>query len=86
MRSTVVRELSVTARVNFVGYPTDNIQRLLVYTCVISMRGETGELWRKLCEQAAVEQDPEKLLELTREINRLLDEKEARLKREKETL
>lgn len=50
------------------------------------MRGETGERWRKLCEQAAIEQDPEKLLELTREINRLLDEKEARLKREKETL
>jgi hypothetical protein len=49
------------------------------------MKGETGELWRKLCEQAAVEQNPEKLLQLTREINRLLDEKEARLKREKNT-
>ena len=44
-----------------------------------SMKGEKGELWRKLCEQAAVEQDPEELLELTKEINRLLDEKEARL-------
>jgi hypothetical protein len=43
------------------------------------MQGETGERWRKLCEQAAVEQDPEKLLELTSEITRLLDEKEARL-------
>jgi hypothetical protein len=43
------------------------------------MQGETGERWRKLCEQAAVEQDPEKLLELTNEITRLLDEKEARL-------
>jgi len=49
------------------------------------MKGETGELWRKLCEQAAVEQDPDKLLELTREINRLLYEKEARLEREKGT-
>lgn len=86
MRSTGALELSVTARSNFVGYPTDNLPRRLVYTCVISMRGETGELWRKLCEQAAVEQDPEKLLELTREINRLLDEKEARLKREKGTV
>jgi hypothetical protein len=46
------------------------------------MKGETAELWRKLCEQAAVEQDPEKLLELASEINRLLDEKEARLKGE----
>jgi len=49
------------------------------------MKGETGELWRKLCEQAAVEQDPDKLLELTREINRLLYEKEARLEWEKGT-
>ena len=47
------------------------------------MQGEKAELWRKLCEQAAVEQDPDKLLELAREINRLLDEKEARLKNEK---
>jgi hypothetical protein len=29
--------------------------------------------------QAAVEQDPKKLLELTREINRLLGEKEQRI-------
>lgn len=46
---------------------------------VLTLKGETGELWRKLCEQAAVEQDSEKLLELTREINRLLDEKAERL-------
>jgi len=45
------------------------------------MQGETGELWHKPCEQAAVEQDPERLLELTQEITRLLDEKEARLKK-----
>jgi len=44
------------------------------------MRGETGERWRKLCEQAAVEQDPERLVELTGEINRLLEEKEQRLR------
>ena len=49
------------------------------------MKGEKAELWRKLCEQAAVEQDPDKLLGLAREINRLLDEKEARLKRDKST-
>ena len=45
------------------------------------MKGETGERWRKLCEQAAVEQDSDKLLELTQEINRLLDEKAERLKK-----
>jgi hypothetical protein len=43
------------------------------------MQGETGELWRSLCAQAAVEQDAEKLVELATEINRLLDEKEHRL-------
>jgi hypothetical protein len=43
------------------------------------MKGETGERWKQLCEQAAVEQDLEKLLQLTQEINRLLNEKEERL-------
>ena len=33
----------------------------------------------ELCEQAAVEQDPKKLLELVREINRMLEEKRDRL-------
>jgi len=43
------------------------------------MQGETKERWMELCEQAAVEQDSEKLLILTQEINRLLQEKEIRL-------
>ena len=43
------------------------------------MQGATKERWQILCEQAAVEQDPERLLELTREINRLLEEKQNRL-------
>ena len=43
------------------------------------MRGVTKERWQLLCKQAAVERDPEKLLELTREINRLLAEKQNRL-------
>jgi len=43
------------------------------------MQGETGERWRKLCEQAANEQDPLKLMHLVTEINRLLLEKEERL-------
>ncbi len=46
------------------------------------MKGEKREHWMRLCEQAANEQDPEKLLELVREINRLLEEKEQRLKQE----
>ena len=44
------------------------------------MKGETGERWRRLCEQAEVEEDHDKLLELAKEINRLLDEKEERLR------
>ena len=39
------------------------------------------ERWLQLCEQAAVEKDPEKLLALCQEISRLLDEKEKSLKR-----
>jgi hypothetical protein len=35
--------------------------------------------WMELCRQASVEQDPKKLLELTTQIIRLLDEKENRL-------
>jgi hypothetical protein len=34
----------------------------------------------ELCAQAAKEQDPNKLMELVREINRLLEEKERRLR------
>ena len=36
--------------------------------------------WKQLCEQAAVEQDSEKLMELIEEINRMLDNKDERLK------
>jgi hypothetical protein len=43
------------------------------------MRGKVRERWMHLCEQAALEQDPEKLMELVSEINRLLEEKEKRL-------
>ena len=36
------------------------------------------EQWRELCAQATVEQDPQKLMELVKEISRLLDEKQGR--------
>ena len=48
------------------------------------MKGETGERWRRLCEQAATEQDPIRLLQLVSEINRLLLEKEERLVRQEQ--
>lgn len=44
------------------------------------MKGQKKEEWMRLCEMAANEQDSEKLLALVKEINRLLEEKEARLK------
>ena len=38
------------------------------------------EKWMELCALAAKEQDPSKLLTLTQEITRLIDEKEQRVK------
>ena len=37
---------------------------------------DAEERWRKLCEQAAKELDPEKLLQLVKEINAILEAKE----------
>jgi hypothetical protein len=51
---------------------------------IVRMNDEQNkEEWLKLCEQAAVEQDPEKLLFLTREINRLLEERENLLREQR---
>ena len=38
------------------------------------MSEQKQERWRELAEQAAREQDPKKLLELTKQINEILDE------------
>ena len=43
------------------------------------MRGELKERWMLLCEQAATEQDGEKLVGLVEEITRLLDDKLKRV-------
>lgn len=43
------------------------------------MRDKTKERLLELCAQAAVEQEPKKLLELVTEINRLLEEKHQRV-------
>jgi hypothetical protein len=47
------------------------------------MRNQT-ERWKLLCEQASVEQDPVKMLELIREINELLEQKRVRLNETKD--
>ena len=45
------------------------------------MKGTRKEEWLRLCEQVAVEQDSQKLLALVEEINRMLNEKQQRLKK-----
>ena len=45
------------------------------------MQGETRERWKTLCEAAATEQDPVKLLALVLEIEDLLTKKQERLRR-----
>ena len=48
------------------------------------MSVQEKERWLALCEQAAKEQDPKRLLELAAEINRLLEEREQLISRERE--
>jgi hypothetical protein len=68
------------------GLPSLNRDsQLLRYPATVDdMRGPTKERWFQLCQQAAVEQDPVKLLELITEINDILEQKEKRLKAERE--
>jgi hypothetical protein len=47
---------------------------------VRAMDVQTKERWLELCERAAVEQDAEKLVAIIHEIERLLEEKESRLR------
>jgi hypothetical protein len=44
------------------------------------MQGETLEEWQKLCDQAAREQEPDRLLALIQRINDLLEQKEQCLR------
>jgi hypothetical protein len=45
------------------------------------MQGANKERWWILCEQASKEQNSERLMELVKEINKLLEEKQDRLGR-----
>jgi hypothetical protein len=47
------------------------------------MVGPNKEHWRELCEQVVVEQDPKRLVELTTEIYRFLEEMRRRLQRKR---
>ena len=44
------------------------------------MSSEHKQEWMRLCELASKEQDPEKLMELVREITRLLEKRETAIK------
>jgi hypothetical protein len=44
------------------------------------MSPENKQEWMRLCELASKEQDPEKLMELVRQITRLLEERETAIK------
>jgi hypothetical protein len=48
------------------------------------MQDEQQELWLKLCQQAASEQDTEQFMALIHEINVLLSKKEQRLKQQRQ--
>jgi hypothetical protein len=39
------------------------------------VNGDKEERWKELCKQASTEHDPQKLLALIQEINRLLEER-----------
>ena len=60
---------------NLQSIPVEN-QKEIIY---VSRMQENKERWKLLCEQASVEQDPQKLLELVKEINELLRKKQVRL-------
>ena len=47
------------------------------------VQGEAKEQWQKLCEQAAVEQNSERLMVLIREICQMLEDKEKRLQQKR---
>ena len=66
-------------------YSTRNIQAItLCYNRVVKRNQvyvhENTEKWLELCKQASTEQDPQRLMKLTAEILRLLDEKDKRLR------
>jgi hypothetical protein len=43
------------------------------------MQGKKREQWQTLCQMAADEKDPDRLLALVQQITKLLDEKQQRL-------
>jgi hypothetical protein len=63
---------------------TDFSAKATLSESAASSDGQTrvAETWVTLCAQAAIEQDPKRLLDLVIEINRLLDVRRQRLENE----
>jgi len=69
------------------GIGGSNAFRHRAFATALRSRAESGaavieknkERWRELCERASIEQDPQKMLDLVKEINEVLAEKVARL-------
>jgi hypothetical protein len=49
------------------------------------MQGENEERWTRLCREAINERDPAKLMQIMEQINRMLEDKEQRLKQQRMT-
>jgi hypothetical protein len=64
-------------------FPPPLCDKTITYPLVKGVCLENREKWMELCEQASTEQDPEKLLALVQEINRLLEAKQERLNKQK---
>jgi len=64
-------------------FPPPLCDKTITYPFVKGVCLENREEWMELCEQASTEQNPEKLLALVQEINRLLEAKQERLSKQK---
>jgi hypothetical protein len=47
------------------------------------MRGEEREGWRNLCDAAANQKNRDKFMELVEKLNRVLDQKEVRVRQQR---
>jgi hypothetical protein len=74
--------LTLCEEQSYVAQPTNDFAVDVVCCCVFReghMQGEKRERWMELCDEVAKEQDPEKVLELVKKLNTMLEEKEKRL-------
>jgi len=76
-----VTPLSSISLAHFGATPPHIVVGIVRFWFSPPMNEQQKERWMELAEQAAIEQDPVKLLDLVGEINRMLEEKEQRLQK-----